>query len=132
MSSLTEAEKVVVVLFASCLTDLAVSCVCHLKCLLLRCFCAVVRSLAKRNLEILVWMRNVFPQRGPDQRRGRRRGGKDEKRIASCVGKISCHLICLSLASPPLSWHPVALCSDLWSRDRSLILRAASPLQTLR
>lgn len=31
-----------------------------------------------------------------------------------------------------LSWQLVALHSDLWSSDRTLILRAASPLQVLR
>lgn len=57
---------------------------------------------------------------------------EEKKRKVACVGKVSCHVICLSLPSPPLTWHSDALCSDLWSRDRSLILRAASPLQRLR
>lgn len=52
--------------------------------------------------------------------------------MRSCVAKVSCLPICLSLASPPLSWHRAALCSDLWRCDRSVFLRAASPLQTLQ
>lgn len=56
----------------------------------------------------------------------------EAKRKSLCCEKVSCRLICLSLPSPPLSWHPVAVCSDQWSRDRSPLLRAASPLQTLR
>lgn len=42
----------------------------------------------------------------------------------------STHLSVFAL--PPLSWQLVAMHSDLWSSDRTLILRAASPLQVLR
>lgn len=67
---------------------------------------------------------------GLRERKQRKNRSKEKKK--KCSEKVSCHLICLSLPSPPLSWHPVAVCSDQWSRDRSLLLRAASPLQTLR
>lgn len=73
---------------------------------------------------IFVWAHVVLQMRTKER--------TEAKRKSLCCGKVSCRLICLSLPSPPLSWHPVAVCSDQWSRDRSPLLRAASPLQTLR
>lgn len=80
--------------------------------------------ISKKRPVIFVWAHVVLQMRTKER--------TEAKRKSLCCGKVSCRLICLSLPSPPLSWHPVAVCSDQWSRDRSPLLRAASPLQTLR